>query len=363
MLNKSTNLHIVPRKNEKHRINFVHHDERCSSWVGQAWWNEQDVNISDWCKVGSIGHEILHAAGFFHTQSRADRDKHIKIKWDNIKLLSQSNYWMHDWISISVGPYNTRSMMHYGSFATNHAKNPKKPVITLKNGKTFKANRPTSAAHMLKDDIRAINQIYQVDEPAETSSRLTVCLQYKGGKMLKPGLNLNRLTATGTSCNRTNRFILEDLNGGDLKNGDIVHIRSTYNRYLSSIPSISTVLGSSMTRSNWTQFKVNKVVPSDSRIRTRDKISITNHSKQYLVGAGKNAVLTARKSAKTGDRTFTIRIMKKKMPSSRRHPPENAFEAIGEAGVNGESVQPATTPRDTSSGSSAMWATLKMIPL
>lgn len=79
---------------------------RCWSYVGDDGVG-QDVSIGAGCDTKAIvEHELLHALGFYHEQSRSDRDDYVKIWWDQIEegeadLLSECSKWLnigHNWM-------------------------------------------------------------------------------------------------------------------------------------------------------------------------------------------------------------------------------------------------------------------------
>ncbi|XP_048585077.1 uncharacterized protein LOC5521463 isoform X2 [Nematostella vectensis] len=93
----------------------------CSSNVGRVG-GEQTISVGDAariesCKHGNIVHEIAHVVGFFHEHSRPDRDKYIKISWDNIMPDMVDNFIAEtpeEVDSRGVG-YDYESVTHYGA--------------------------------------------------------------------------------------------------------------------------------------------------------------------------------------------------------------------------------------------------------
>ncbi|CAL4083017.1 unnamed protein product, partial [Meganyctiphanes norvegica] len=85
----STNgcISFVERTDEHDRINIKSERSGCHSAVGKTG-GSQTVNLDTHGCFSSIGlplHELLHALGFHHEQSRFDRNEHVTINWENIK--------------------------------------------------------------------------------------------------------------------------------------------------------------------------------------------------------------------------------------------------------------------------------------
>lgn len=57
----------------------------CQSYIGKKG-GKQLLSLGEGCKNrGHVTHELVHALGFFHEHTRPDRDKFVRILWENIK--------------------------------------------------------------------------------------------------------------------------------------------------------------------------------------------------------------------------------------------------------------------------------------
>ncbi|GMT33873.1 hypothetical protein PFISCL1PPCAC_25171 [Pristionchus fissidentatus] len=107
----------------------------CSSYVGKI--NDrkgtQGLNLGQNCmSIGTICHELSHTFGFFHVQSRFDRDRYVDIDFNNILSGDKHNFDLEpaDKTTLRDIPYEFGSNMHY--YHKDFARDESKPAIYAK---------------------------------------------------------------------------------------------------------------------------------------------------------------------------------------------------------------------------------------
>ncbi|XP_032101288.1 meprin A subunit beta isoform X1 [Sapajus apella] len=99
----------------------------CWSSVGNRRIGRQELSIGANCdRIATVQHEFLHALGFWHEQSRSDRDDYVRIMWDRIQSGREHNFNAYsDNVTDSLNvAYDYTSVMHYSKTAFQNGTEP-----------------------------------------------------------------------------------------------------------------------------------------------------------------------------------------------------------------------------------------------
>lgn len=124
----------------------------CSSYVGRKG-GSQVINLAPRCNTMSSVHEIGHAIGLWHEQSRTDRNQYVQIIWDNIDQDHRGNFEQKLNDGMDFGEYDYDSIMHYSAYA--FSKNSLKTIIPYDESALI-----GQRTHLSEKDIVAINTMY-----------------------------------------------------------------------------------------------------------------------------------------------------------------------------------------------------------
>ncbi|XP_030375925.1 zinc metalloproteinase nas-4, partial [Scaptodrosophila lebanonensis] len=156
-----TCVRFKARSNERDYISIVSGRTGCWSSIGRLG-GRQEVNLQSPNCLRTRGtpiHELMHALGFFHEQSRHERDRYVRVLDENVKPGMLVNFEKSS-PSKEYGfgvEYDYASVMHYSP--TSFSKNGKPTLMALQSNASSRLMGQRNG--FSKGDVQKINAMYR----------------------------------------------------------------------------------------------------------------------------------------------------------------------------------------------------------
>ena len=175
----------------KRRLYILDNNRGFSSFVGKQkplFSTKQEFSLERTAGLihSTVLHELGHAIGLWHEQSRPDRDHYIDLHKENIARDALGNFSKRFYSDYHGEPYDYASIMHYEStaFSINRLE-----TITVSNEELFQLQgRPWLgfARNLSAIDVRQVNKFYGCYVPKSGDGDLSVKV-LQAGSFRTPG--------------------------------------------------------------------------------------------------------------------------------------------------------------------------------
>jgi len=153
-LDRQVCVYFRPRQPTDTKYFKIQYGTGCSAHVGYLTQQQSTMTLQqNGCfYYRTIQHELMHVLGFFHEQSRPDRDEYLQINLENVEPAMQHNFNKYAWGSSVFeqgSGYDYASIMHYETtaFSMNGLPTmvPRQPDVTIGNSQQLS---PTDIAEV-----------------------------------------------------------------------------------------------------------------------------------------------------------------------------------------------------------------------
>ena len=163
---------------------------------------QQVISLGPGCvNIGTVIHELGHAIGFWHEQSRPDRDRYVIVHRQNIIPNHEHNFNVRRDSDYHGELYNFGSVMHYGGTAFSRNG---RPTISVRDQLLHEFEGTPSIGQrraLTEIDARQINKHYGCYTPNSSRGTLTVRVP-EAGPFQEPGNYYVCVRATDSNRNR-----------------------------------------------------------------------------------------------------------------------------------------------------------------